>query len=270
VYQARPVHAADNHAASYAVKVLRRRWQASAEAIECLRREAQVGQSVTSAHLISVLAAHVGRPPYYLVMPWLDGTPLEAWLRPRGNAPSRLPPESTPLPLAMALWIVRQIAEGLDALYAAGWMHADIKPANVFVSPEMHATLLDLGFAGRCDARNSLLARPMTGTLHYMAPELLALGAADIRSDIYSLGVLLYQLLSGRLPFPGDDPVAVARAVLQETALCIRRLVPLTPKPVAGLVHQMLAKEPLRRPQTPRELIERLVPLEIDALGDRA
>jgi eukaryotic-like serine/threonine-protein kinase len=109
VYQARPADGMASRPAAYAVKVLLERWQDDSAAIELLRREATVGRQVSHAHLISVLAAHVGGPPYFVVMPWLNGSTLAGSLV-AGHRP----------PLPVALWLARQTAEALGALHAAG------------------------------------------------------------------------------------------------------------------------------------------------------
>ena len=98
------------------------------------------------------------------------------------------------------------MAEALGALDAGGWMHGDVKPSNIFLSPQGHVTLLDLGFARRRGESGTAADRCVMGTGHYLAPECItAAAAADIRSDIYSLGAVLFQILAGRLPLEGDE-----------------------------------------------------------------
>lgn len=260
VYRARPVGAAAECPAFYALKMLRPQWQDDPRAVRLLQREALVGRSIAHPHLVSILQAGVGRPPRFVVMPWLDGSTLQVQL---GRRRYWDPPE--------ALGIARQVAEALEALHAAGWMHGDVKPGNVFISPEGHVTLLDLGFARRADETGSAVDRLVKGTCNYIAPELITSALrADIRSDIYSLGVVLFELLSGRLPFMGRDLAELASQHKQAAPPRLRGLVPHLPEDVARLVHQMLAKQPLRRPQTPRELIDRLVGLEIATFTERA
>lgn len=259
VYQARPAEGPADRPASYALKALKETWEQRPAAVEVMRREAIVGRKVTHRNLISVLSAHVGAAPYFVVMPWLEGETLADML-------ARMQPLSTPV----ALWIARQAAEALDALHAAGWMHADVKPANIFIAAEGHVTLLDLGFARRPEEGGSAVDRCVCGTFHYIAPEMVTSALRpDIRSDIYSLGVTLYEMLSGRLPFVGDDLATLAELHRQGDAPSLRSLVPQLSRHVANLVHLMLAKEPLRRPQTPRELIELLVALEIETFAER-
>jgi serine/threonine-protein kinase len=241
------------------VKILRPQWQADPRAVALLRREARVGHQVSHPHLIAVLATGFQRPPYYLVTPWLNGRSLRELLA-----------EPIGLDLPFALWTIRQVAEALDALHTANWMHGDVKPGNILVSPGGHATLLDLGFARRTGETGSVVDRPLTGTGHYLAPETLTSTLrADVRSDIYSLGVVLFEATARRLPFQGDSLGEVLSQHLRARPPDLRRIAPHLPTGVVRLVGEMLAKEPLRRPQTPRELIERLTALEIATFGER-
>ncbi len=260
VYQARPVDRGDV-SPCYVLKVLRPKWEEDPRAVALIRREAQVGRTLSNPHVVPVLAHGAQQPPFYITMPLLPGATLAAHL---GAGLS--------LPLPVALWIARQVAEGLNGLYTvANMMHADVKPSNIFVAPDGHATLIDLGYAQPIDQHPSLDDRPIVGTLSYIAPEMVTSAlAADIRSDIYSLGVTLYEMLAGTLPFAATDPATVA--VLQRDAVPRRldQLNPGIPSQVADLVQRMLAKEPLRRPQTPADLAASLVALEIKYFAHRS
>ncbi len=245
--------------AAYAVKLLREPWTHQPAAIDLLRREAFVGRRISHSHVVPVLEAHIQDPPYYLVMPWLEGQSLARLL------------QSGPLELPTALWYARQAAEGLGALHAGGWMHADVKPANVFVSPEGHVTLLDLGFARRPDETGSIVDRCFAGTPLYIAPEMIVSSLrTDIRSDIYSLGATLFEMLVGRPPFSGPTLAELALQHRQAEPPAMRQLLPEVSRGAARLVREMLAKEPLRRPQTPQELIDRLVGLEVETFSERS
>ncbi|MBX3415745.1 MAG: serine/threonine protein kinase [Pirellulales bacterium] len=259
-YQARVAGQSTQTAPGYAVKLLEPRFEQDARAIAEIEREAHVGRQVTHPHLVPILAARVSRAPYYVVMPWLVGSTLAELLA--GDIRPGV---------AATLWIARQVAEALDALHAKGWMHADIKPSNIFLSAQGHVTLLDLGFARHRDEQTSALDRCVTGTPEYMAPEMVTSTLRpDIRSDLYSLGVTLYKLLSGRLPFLATEIGELLQAHRQAEPPELRRLVPAIPLEVSHLVRELMAKEPLRRPQSPRELIERLFSLEIKFFADRS
>jgi eukaryotic-like serine/threonine-protein kinase len=257
IYRARPAGSARDLPAPYALKMLRPRWYGDPRAVGLLRREAMIGRSLSHPHVISVLAASVTRPPYYVVMPWLSGSTLKA----------RLFAQQT-LPLHVALAVARQVAMGLAALDRAGWMHGDVTPANVSIAPEGHVTLLDLGFARRRDEIGSAVDRCVMGTWTYIAPEMITSALrSDIRSDIYSLGAVLYEMLSGHPPFQAVEPAELARQHRQAVPKPLRDLLPCLPLDVAYLVHRMLAKEPLRRPQSPADVVDQLVRLEIDAFS---
>ena len=233
IFRARPAGSQPNQPALYALKMLLPDWQNDAQAVRLLKREAQVGQSVSHPHLIPILFASVQQSPRFVVMPWLEGATLRtaAW-----------PPVSVST-CPQVLWIARQTAEALDALHQAGWMHGDVKPSNIMLSPEGHATLLDLGFARRTDETGSAVDRCVLGTFHYIAPEFLTSAIrADIRSDIYSLGAVLYRILAGRLPFVGDDLAELASQHKQSLPPDLRRIAPHLPAGVARLVHRCFPK----------------------------
>ena len=246
--------------AAYAVKVLRERWCERPEITELLRCEARVACEVCNPHLISVLAASTVNKPYFLVSPWLDGQTL-----------SRVLEADHRLDLPAALWIARQAAEALQALENAGWMHGDVKPGNLIVSPEGHVTLIDLGFARALGDGGSVVDRPVMGTYHYIAPEMITSRlAADIRSDIYSLGVVLFQLLSRQLPFQGPTLAQLAEQHRTWRPPDLRQLVPSLPGGLTRLVREMLSKNPWRRPRHAQEVVQRLTDLEIATFAHRS
>jgi serine/threonine-protein kinase len=254
LYQARPANHGEGQPASYVIKVLRNQWWRNSEAIARQRREVWIGSHVSHPNIGPVLSAGVDGPPFYFVMPKLPGSNLAQMLD-EGYRPA----------IPVAIWIVRQIAEGLAAVYEqTGMMHADVKPANMIVAPTGHTTLIDFGFAHSSQEASSWTDRPVVGTLNYIAPEMLTSTlAADIRSDIYSLGITLYELLTQRLPLESDDPHELVDLHRQAKPVCIRKIRPTVPPTVAALVHQMLAKDPLRRPGNYGELVSQLVRLEV-------
>ncbi len=259
VFLARPANAPVNQRPAYALKMPRTEWRDDARVLECLCREARVGRRVSHPHVAPILAAGLHSSPYHVVMPYLAGAPLAAQLAGR-----------EPLAPPAALWIARQVAEGLAALDAGGWMHGDVKPSNIFVAPTGHATLIDLGFARRHDEAGSVADRPIMGTMTHIAPEVLTSRLRnDIRADIYSLGVCLYEMLTGQLPHNSEDASDLANLHRESLPADVRANVPQIPLRVARLVRQMLAKEPLRRPQTPGDLVQRLTALEIETFAER-
>jgi serine/threonine protein kinase len=137
----------------------------------------------------------------------------------------------------------------------------------MLLSPQHHATLLDLGFARRQDEA-ACGEHCLLGTLAYMAPEQFDdRHGADIRSDIYSLGVTLFEMLSGRRPFAARNAAELIRQHRSHRPDSLRRLLPDLPREAAALVAHMMAKHPLRRPQS-RELVDQLVRLEVSLLAE--
>lgn len=255
VYLSRPADAPANQSAAYVVKLLRKEWWRDPQAIDAQRREAWVGSRVSHPNLLPVLSASIKEPPFYVVMPRLTGASLAQILTEQGR-----------MDIPVALWIARQTADALAALFdTTGLIHSDVKPANIFVSPTGHATLLDFGFAQSPSEGRHWSTRPIAGTLAYIAPEMLTSTlAADPRADVYSLGVSLYEMLAGRRPFESDDPGELAMLQRESKPADIREHRPELPEPIALLFHAVLAKDPLRRPDSARELARQLVRLEID------
>jgi serine/threonine-protein kinase len=192
-------------------------------------------------------------------MPRLDGASLASAIERVGR-----------LVLPQALWVARQIAQALWHLHTLGWMHGDVKPANIMVSRHGHATLIDLGSAMRCDESIFGTQQPLSGTLAYVAPEqLTSTSQTQPAGDIYSLGVTLFQMLAGRLPFAQTQPPRLVEAHLREAPPELSQLRRGIPQNVSALVRRMMAKSPLRRPQSGDELIHALTELEIETLEAR-
>lgn len=258
VFAARAAGSSFDQPPSYAIKMLRDEWQQDERGLALLKRELLVSRRVSNPRLTPVLAAEFESPPFYLVMPLLEGCSLAEQLS-----------GARKLDLPLLFWIARQTAEAMVALETAGWMHGDIKPSNVLVAPNGHVTLIDLGFATPTSQQALVVDRPLLGTLSYMAPELLySSSGGSVRSDVYSLGVMLFEVLTGRLPFDSDDVAELAVQHRQQLPGDLRHHEPRIPLRAARLVQQMLAKEPLRRP-TPTEVVERLIALEIETFAER-
>ncbi len=259
VYRARPSNSRPGSPAAYALKLLHPQWEGRPEAVALLRREAKVGRLVAHPHVIPVLSAHVNEPPYFVVMPRLSGQTLAARL------------SGGPLAASPALWIARQAAEALEALHRHGYLHGDIKPANMFLAPSGHLTLLDLGFARHIDETASAVDRLVLGTVNYLAPELLTSALrADERTDIFSLGIVLFEMLMGKPPLVAHDLGELLQMQNEYRPPNLRAVRPDLPPALAHLVRHMLFKEPLRRPDSMAEVGEHLARLEIEMLADRA
>jgi len=176
-------------------------------------------------------------------MELVDGVPLAALLgRER-------------LPLGAALRIARQICDGLAAAHAEGVVHRDLKPANVLVDASGRLKIADFGLAELTGGGGGHLA----GTPSYMAPEQTTGAPVDERTDVWAAGVILYEMLCGRLPFRGDDAPRLYGSIREDDPPRPRSLVPDLPEALEAIVLRALAKRPADRPLTARELDEALV-----------
>jgi serine/threonine protein kinase len=242
-----------------AVKVLRPDWEDQATGIKLLQREARAGLAIRHPQIVRIVDAHVTRPPHFLVMELLPGECLRNRLR-----------REYQLDLGMALWIVRQTAEGLAALHRVGFLHGDVKPDNIHLVDVGQAVLLDLGFAHR-PGENAAFLRGgyVLGTANYLAPELCRNEPdADKSSDLFSLGVTFFELLAGRLPYPTGSVDQTFLRHSSDPPADIQRELPHLPPSLSALVGRMLARRPQDRP-TASQVLHHLLDLQISVLGQR-
>lgn len=255
VYAARPANNAAMEAAAYAIKVLSPECEGSPAAVDTMRREVQACRAAASPHLATVLSAQLDSAPYYIVRPRLEGVDLAAALaaRWRPDAP-------------LAIWIARQIADALDALHTAGWLHGDVKPSNIIVSPFGHATLFDLGLA-QTTSQQGAVTDFAAGAAAYLAPEVFSpSGRQGAPSDVYSLGAILVELFTNQPLFDAAPPDRSER--LKTRSYSLRKLKAAAPFGVVDLLSRMLAREPLRRPVA-ADVRRELERYEIETLLER-
>ena len=211
--------------------------------VERFAREARAAAGLSHRGVVAVYDAGVDAMTRYIVMELVDGQSLEAILREQG----RLDPDR-------AAEIVAQVADALAAAHAAGLVHRDIKPANVMVADDGSVKVLDFGIARAMDSPTLTQASAVLGTAAYMSPEQALGQRVDERSDIYSLGCVLYALLAGHPPFRGDSAAAILgqHANLEPPALAD------VPPKLHAVVLSMLSKAPGDRPQSAAAVRDRL------------
>jgi eukaryotic-like serine/threonine-protein kinase len=226
-----------------AVKVLPALFAENPTLVERFEREARAAARLTHPNIVSVYDTGQDRTERYIVMEYVAGMSLAELLHERG-----------PLPAREAVDLSAQIAEAMTAAHAAGIVHRDIKPANVMVLPSGEAKVLDFGIA-RATADAALTRTTMVlGSAPYIAPEVALGRSADARSDIYSLGCVLYEMLTRRPPFTGDLPAVVMSQHTSADPRPPHELTSGVPGGLEALVLQMLAKNPDDRPQRASEL----------------
>jgi eukaryotic-like serine/threonine-protein kinase len=238
-----------------ALKVLRpdvaRRSDASARFLREARAAAALHHDrVVTIYQVLEADAPAGTVPF-LAMELLEGVSLETALTQR-------------LPLAEAVRIGREVAEGLAAAHAAGLIHRDIKPDNIFLEEAVgRVKLLDFGLARAVQGDAQLTEQGfIVGTPAYMAPEQAAGRVIDGRADLYSLGAVLYRLCTGQVPFPGTDVMATLSALATREPVPIREVNPAVPVVLAELIHALLAKDPHSRPSSAQEVVDRFLDIE--------
>jgi serine/threonine protein kinase len=242
-----------------AIKVLREDWEDPATGIKLLQREARVGLQVHDPRVVQIRDAHVLKPPYFLVMDLLPGESLRRRLR-----------RDYRLGLADALWVSRQTAQALSALHRAGFVHGDVKPDNVRLVEDGAAVLIDLGFAHRPGENAIFLSRGyVLGTPDYLAPEQCRPAPeADLKSDLFSLGVLMFEVLTGRLPYPPGSLNQTFRRHGCDPPADIRRHAGPLPPALVRLIERLLSRHPEKRPSAD-SVVQQLIALEIASLSRR-
>ena len=243
-----------------ALKVMRAELAANPEGRQRFLFEARAAAQVRSDHVVTVYHVDQEGDLPYMVMELLRGQSLAEALEQRGR-----------LPLGLCLSVARETAEGLAAAHACGLIHRDVKPGNVFLeSPgpgAVRVKLLDFGLARARSGPSITGLHVILGTPAYMSPEQAAGRLIDGRSDLFSLGAMLYHMLTGQRPFPGDDALVVLSRLADITPPSAASLVPGLPAGVARLLDGLLAKDPAGRPESADEVARTLLALEQDAAG---
>ncbi|MFE8595715.1 protein kinase domain-containing protein [Archangium violaceum] len=238
VYQARDSLVGD----VVALKTLELGKDAGPDALERFTREVRLARRITHPHVARMhdLGTHEGQA--FLTMEFVEGEDLRALLaRERPLAPAR------------AARIALAICEGLAAAHAAGVVHRDLKPANILIESGGRVVLTDFGIARAVAGEAASRTLGTVGTPMYMAPEQVSGDPVDARADLYAVGLLLYELLAGEVPFSGDTPWAAAMARLRQSPPDLRQR-PTIPPPLAELVHRCLGRAPEERPASALEV----------------
>ena len=238
-----------------AVKVLKQEFSENANFVSKFRVEAQAAAGLMHPNIVNVYDVGEEKGIYYIVMELVDGITLKNYIGKKGN-----------LGYKEAVTIALQVSMGLEAAHRNHIIHRDIKPQNIIISREGKVKVTDFGIAKA--ATSDTITSNVMGSVHYTSPEQARGGFSDEKSDVYSLGVTLYEMLTGEVPFDGESTVAIAIRHIQEPMPSPRKLNPDIPYSVDQIVLKCCEKSPDRRYQNMQELASDLKKSISDPDGD--
>ncbi|MFZ5597425.1 MAG: Stk1 family PASTA domain-containing Ser/Thr kinase [Bacillota bacterium] len=225
------------------IKLLRPEYTSDGDFVRRFRREAQAVASLSHPNIVSIYDVGKEGDMHYLVMEYVDGEDLRSIIKREG----RLTPEN-------AVRIARQVCDALDHAHDNNIVHRDVKPHNILITKSGRAKLTDFGIAREATAATITTGDTIVGSVHYISPEQARGDAGDPKSDIYSLGVVLYEMLTGSLPFTGDSPISIALKHINNIPDSPATRVPgLSPR-IEKVVMRALNKEPEKRFGSAREM----------------
>ena len=225
-----------------AIKILNDRHAADDSFIERFRREAKNAAGLSHPNIVSIYDRGEAEGTYYIAMEFLDGRSLKELIVGRG-----------PAPIKVTIDYARQILAAVGFAHKHGIVHRDIKPHNVLVGPEGRLKVTDFGIA-RSGASQMTEVGSIIGTAQYLSPEQARGAPVDQTSDLYSVGVVLYEMLTGQVPFTGDTPLEIAMKHLSEIPRPPSELRPEVPHDLDSVVLRALAKDPAERYQSAEEM----------------
>lgn len=220
-----------------AVKVLRSEFSDDDEFIRRFRREARSVASLSHPNIVNIYdIGDDASDIYYIVMEYVEGETLKQLIK-----------RAAPLSLGQALYMMDQITAAIAHAHEQHVVHRDIKPHNILLNENGQVKVTDFGIAVAGTSATITHTKSVLGSAHYFSPEQAKGGHADTKSDIYSLGIVLFEMLTGELPFSGESPVSIALKHLQESIPDPRQLNPSIPQSVENIVLKALSKDPSHR-----------------------
>lgn len=230
-----------------AIKVLREQFVSDEGFIRRFRREAQSAASLSHQNIVSIYDVGKDGENDYIVMEYVKGTTLKDIIR-----------KEAPLPTDKALYIIRQIAEALAHAHANNIIHRDIKPQNILITTDGRIKVTDFGIARAASAATLTHTGDIVGSVHYLSPEQAKGSQTSEQSDIYSLGIILYELITGKVPYDGDTPITIALKHIQEEAELPGKMVSGLSTEIDAIIMKALAKSVQDRYKNARDFLSDL------------
>lgn len=228
-----------------AVKVLRMDFAEDEEFIRRFHREAQSATSLAHPNIVSIYDVGEEDSIYYIVMEYVDGQTLKQYIQ-----------QNSPIRIDDALEIMKQLTSAISHAHQNHIIHRDIKPHNILIDRHGNVKITDFGIAMALSATSITQTNSVLGSVHYLSPEQARGGMANRKSDIYSLGIVMFELLTGRLPFSGESAVSIALKHLQSETPSLKRWNPSIPQSVENIVLKATAKDPFHRYDSVEEMEE--------------
>lgn len=230
-----------------AIKVLRLEYANDEEFIARFDREAKAATSLSHPNVVNIFDVGEEDHILYMVMEYVDGLTLKEYIQQYG-----------PVEVEEALSIMKQITAAIAHAHANDLVHRDIKPQNILIDSYGQVKVTDFGIAVALSATSLTKTNSILGSVHYLSPEQARGGLATKKSDIYSLGIVLYELLTGRMPFSGETPVSIALKHLQNDPPSVKTFNPSIPQSVENIVLRATAKDPFHRYENVYEMNDAL------------
>ena len=219
-----------------AVKVMRPEYAQDPSFLDSFRQEAQAAANLTHPNVVTIYDVGQDDDRHYIVMEYVEGRDLKSIIQ-----------EEAPFSIGRALDIAIDVCAGVGFAHRAGIVHCDIKPQNVLIAPDGRVKVTDFGIARAFSQIVPREVEMVWGTPHYFAPEQAAGEPPTPASDVYSVGIMLYEMLAGRLPFDGPDHASLARMHMHDDPTPLHRLNPQVPLQLEQIVQKVLSKEPAGR-----------------------
>ncbi|MED3573461.1 Stk1 family PASTA domain-containing Ser/Thr kinase [Cytobacillus praedii] len=241
-----------------AVKMLRLDFANDEEFIRRFHREAQSATSLAHPNIVSIFDVGEEDSIYYIVMEYVDGQTLKQYIQ-----------QNSPIKVDKVLDIMKQLTSAISHAHQNHIIHRDIKPHNILIDRLGNVKITDFGIAMALSATSITQTNSVLGSVHYLSPEQARGGMANRKSDIYSLGIVMFELLTGRLPFSGESAVSIALKHLQSETPSLRRWNPSIPQSVENIVFKATAKDPFHRYDSVEEVEEDIrTALEPDRMNE--